>query len=120
MITFWTPENVAELRRLIVDEQMTCMEAGIVLGTSKGAVSSKCHRLGLRLKRSPRFVRSMRRGTSREEPPTKAAKHMSLLELQRDSCRWPHGGPYAPDFGFCGEKAVRGPYCADHYAQAHY
>jgi GcrA cell cycle regulator len=38
---------------------------------------------------------------------------MSVLDLREGHCRWPHGHPGEPGFGFCGHPAP-GPYCAHH------
>lgn len=42
-----------------------------------------------------------------------APRMISVLELERDTCRWPIGDPRAPDFGFCGHSA-EGRYCPHH------
>lgn len=38
----------------------------------------------------------------------------SLLQLERDMCRFPIGDPRAPDFGFCGRPQASGSYCGHH------
>jgi GcrA cell cycle regulator len=54
------------------------------------------------------------------EPENTAAivpigQRCTLLELNESKCRWPIGDPGAPDFFFCGGKAVENlPYCAHH------
>lgn len=54
------------------------------------------------------------------EPESSAAivplgQRCTLLELNESKCRWPIGDPGAPDFFFCGGKAVEGsPYCGHH------
>jgi len=55
--------------------------------------------------------------------PRKARKpetrQKTLLELDRDDCRWPIGEPRHPDFRFCGERSLEGrPYCALHWSMA--
>lgn len=45
---------------------------------------------------------------------------VNLLDLKINSCRYPEGDPYAPDFGFCGKPAKAGKaYCDVHHARCH-
>jgi GcrA cell cycle regulator len=39
---------------------------------------------------------------------------VSLLELNERSCRWPIGDPTHENFGYCGDRRVRGAYCDVH------
>jgi GcrA cell cycle regulator len=42
-------------------------------------------------------------------------RHVSLLELTDNTCRWPISTVGAPDFCFCGNPPIEGmPYCAGH------
>jgi hypothetical protein len=42
-----------------------------------------------------------------------------VYALAPEACRWPCGDPRHPDFYFCGDPAVRGPYCAQHRTMAY-
>lgn len=40
---------------------------------------------------------------------------VTLLQLTKETCRWPIGTPGAPDFCFCGNPPIQGrPYCSGH------
>jgi GcrA cell cycle regulator len=57
------------------------------------------------------------------EPPTPeifTMRRLTLLELQKRTCRWPVGDPGTPEFFFCGnETDGERPYCPIHHAVAH-
>ena len=39
----------------------------------------------------------------------------TITELRESMCRWPMGDPTAPEFRFCGGRAITGlPYCTHH------
>jgi hypothetical protein len=38
----------------------------------------------------------------------------TLMELTRETCRFPIGDPLEADFAFCGAQRERGPYCEFH------
>jgi GcrA cell cycle regulator len=43
----------------------------------------------------------------------------TLINLERNDCRWPIGEPRHPDFHFCGApKAAGRPYCERHWRMA--
>jgi len=44
---------------------------------------------------------------------------MTIYALGPKSCRWPHGDPGRPGFGFCGRATVREPYCEHHCTLAY-
>lgn len=49
------------------------------------------------------------------DPPGK----YTLMDLDKDMCKWPVGDPTSSDFGFCGDPRVEGrPYCACHARRA--
>jgi GcrA cell cycle regulator len=53
--------------------------------------------------------------------PALDARPCSLLELDNDTCRWPHGNVGNPDFHFCGAPAnltLGKPYCPVHTRSA--
>lgn len=41
-------------------------------------------------------------------------KHVTLVDLKPDQCRWPIGDPKKPEFCFCGATAQKQPYCEEH------
>src|SRR5262249_47357586 len=59
--------------------------------------------------------------SARAEAATVADSSLAarVLALGPASCRWPYGDPGHAGFRFCGAVTEKGPYCADHYAQAH-
>ncbi|MHC5306400.1 GcrA family cell cycle regulator [Bartonella sp. LJL80] len=43
------------------------------------------------------------------------SRHLSLLQLSENTCKWPIGDPLSEDFYFCGaDSGDAGPYCAFH------
>lgn len=144
----WTEERVELLKKLWLGGLSASQVAGELGGTTRNAVISKVHRIGLagRERKSsanprPRAPRapSAERLASTFNPPYSAripapAAHMSrepeqelqeavapdmkpctLLELDKNTCRWPVGDPTHPDFRYCGGKTVTDvPYCNYH------
>jgi len=52
--------------------------------------------------------------------PASSVKKLSLLELNKKSCRWPSGDPGTFEFSFCGANCEsNGPYC-DHHSKIAY
>lgn len=44
---------------------------------------------------------------------------IGLMDLTKDTCRWPHGDPLKEGFGFCGKQTkANSPYCEKHSARA--
>lgn len=40
---------------------------------------------------------------------------IGIMDLTKETCRWPHGDPLLPGFGFCGAKVqADSPYCPGH------
>lgn len=53
-------------------------------------------------------------------PLAPVSRNLTVLDLRPGDCRWPHGHPGQPGFGFCGAPSVPGkPYCACHDAIAY-
>lgn len=46
--------------------------------------------------------------------PVPTPLRLRLVELTDRTCRFPHGDPQSADFGFCGNRTTRVPYCAYH------
>lgn len=43
------------------------------------------------------------------------SRHLNLLQLSENTCRWPVGDPLSSDFHFCGaDSGENSPYCAFH------
>lgn len=100
----WTADKVAELTRLWQAGVVTA-EMGRLLGTTKNAVISKVHRIGL----EPR-VEGVK--------PQPARYHM--MDLRPNTCRYPMWGDGPITFEFCGKPAKpESPYCAAHHATCH-
>lgn len=141
----WTPTRVARLERLWREG---CSAAQIAralgCGLTRNAVIGKIHRLGLvRTRARPPVARPVplrppprRKGAVRpvrkptpigpapaaglDASPTLAESGAATVcSVGRGDCRWPLGEPSSDAFRFCGERAVRGAYCAPHAARAY-
>ena len=135
----WTDERL-ELLRSGFAAGLSCREIAATIGVSRNAVIGKISRLNLKRDKD-RLVRTVRPGRTGEtrprgahrlrqillkaypqqaEPPAADAPihnghTCSLLELGRDTCRWPISTPGAEDFCFCGNPPIEGlPYCTGH------
>jgi GcrA cell cycle regulator len=135
----WTDERL-ELLKSGFAAGLSCREIAATIGVSRNAVIGKISRLNLKRDRD-RMVRTARperasearpRGAQRlrqillkvypaepEAPRADEPIHnghtCSLLELGRDTCRWPISTPGAEDFCFCGNPPLGGlPYCVGH------
>lgn len=53
---------------------------------------------------------------ARLEPVALAvSRRVTIMDLRESMCRWPLGDPTAPDFHYCGDRAITGlPYCPGH------
>jgi GcrA cell cycle regulator len=50
-----------------------------------------------------------------EELGNDVTKLIGIMDLTKDTCRWPHGDPRLPGFGFCGARVqTDSPYCPEH------
>jgi len=98
----WTTESIAALKD---GYRMGQAAAGIadLLGTTKGAVVGKAHRMGLQ---HPDAIL-----------PKLRVKPPALVRSTIRKCQFPHGHPRAVGFHFCGET-IRpdSSYCAAHHA----
>lgn len=53
-------------------------------------------------------------------PEVFASGGITLLELRRNSCRWPSGDPHTPEFRFCGAKTDgQRVHCVSHFKLAY-
>lgn len=143
-VCMWTEEKIEALKKRW-NEGASYTEIAKQLGfSSRGCISGKVHRLGLRRGHSGngiakrRVVASSAKGTkalpapkrepkpvspvraifkSEPLPPEPAVTKplLSLLDLENHHCRYPIGTPGQEGFGFCGCKKVAGtPYCETH------
>jgi GcrA cell cycle regulator len=135
----WTDERL-ELLKSGFAAGLSCREIAAAIGVSRNAVIGKISRLNLKRDKD-RMVRTGRpertgearpRGAPRlrqillkayssqpdadiADAPIHNGHTCSLLELGRDTCRWPISTPGAEDFCFCGNPPLGGlPYCAGH------
>lgn len=110
----WTPEQIAELRKLW-DAGVGTAEIGRRIGMTKNAVIGKAHRLGCK----PRPSRLKRRHPSMR-PRAWKPKPPRLVAIGDRICAWPIGHPGERGFRFCDEPAAEGkPYCPEHAARAY-
>ena len=145
-INTWTAERIEQLRSFVATG-LTCSQIAAEIGVSRNAVIGKIHRLGLSSGRPagapartcPPRARPPRASAQRQllrllyadtpyvpgeavaaVDPVGSMQRCSLLELERDNCRWPVGNPDAADFAFCGNAAAAGfSYCAGHARMAY-
>jgi GcrA cell cycle regulator len=139
----WTDERIEQLKSFFT-AGLSCSQIACEIGVSRNAVIGKLNRLGLARGRTPATRRAERTGAPRMRYPAVIAQRQllravyaealpepeqvsvvsmarcSLLELGRETCRWPISDPDAADFSFCGNAAVAGlPYCAGHVRMAY-
>lgn len=111
--TTWPDHMVAELKRLWLEDQLSCTGIGKALGKSKNAVVGKALREGLPSKKASASNRHAPRQHIAAPPPAWIAPVVR-------SCAWPMGEPGDPDFHFCGAPHTEGSsYCADHHKVAY-
>lgn len=124
----WTQSNID--RMLSLKDNHSTQEIADIIGTTKNAVIGKLNRMKKMTEFSHLFIKK-----SKEEGITKDIKmklkrkftikpatvigEYSLSELSPKQCRFPHGDPKSPDFGFCGADIERGSYCQEHYDKCH-
>jgi GcrA cell cycle regulator len=126
-----TDAAIARMRELLAIGK-SASEIGRELGTTKGAILGKLHRLALsgqprspppakppapmRAPSEPAVVRS----ASRRRPPRKPRAPVAPVTPPRPrvapaECCWPIGLPGKRDFHFCEAPTLPGrPYCAEH------
>jgi GcrA cell cycle regulator len=124
----WTEERERKLAELWAQD-LSAAQIARLIGATRNAVIGKVHRMGLppRPRPAPKSrprrvrVRRWRPAVQRMCVATQAivvsgfTPLCTLMELSRESCRFPIGEPGAPGFGFCGRPRVHGPYCAEHH-----
>jgi GcrA cell cycle regulator len=132
----WTDERVVILTKLWADGFSASEIADKFGDVSRNAVIGKVTRLGLsggcnpvqRVRAAPPKPRPEKPKQIKLKPKLKALAFghkealvappingISLVDLNENTCRWPHGHPGQAGFSFCGGHAVSGlPYCAHH------
>lgn len=136
-IPTWTTERL-ELLKQHFESGLSCREIAAHIGVSRNAVIGKLTRLGLT--RGPTNIeRQLQAGTRERNPrsvpraqyrmlqvvyangepaldaPITSERPCSLLELSKESCRWPINTPGEEGISFCGNTPLKGmPYCAGH------
>lgn len=145
----WTPDLADKIQRLWTVSKLSATEIADVLSRedrvsfSRNSVIGKLHRLGLtrpKTERSPRdpshrprmksasvmLKRIESRRTNRKTLTVapaceEAFLDITLIELTRETCRWPRGGERnALETTFCGQKPLGDhPYCPYHFGLAY-
>lgn len=134
----WTEDQKEELKMLFKEQGMSYKDIslhyeklGIVL--SRSAVAGQLRRQGvirgdgIRLLPPRRKTPKANDGRSRKKGskgPTFVEEEavpegITLMQLQKDSCRWPSGHPDTPEFSFCGKRVTKRPYCDAHQILAY-
>ncbi len=137
----WTEERIALLKNRF-EAGLSCRQIACDIGVTRNAVIGKLSRLnltrekdgntsrpasrqaaakGARAKAAPKLQYQLLRALYAEPEPgaDDEAIHnghtCSLLELDKEKCRWPISTPGAEDFCFCGNTPIDGlPYCPGH------
>lgn len=141
--TSWTEERVERLKVLWAEGLSASVIAAALGGITRNAVCGKIDRLGLpkRHQNEPRPECRVRKSrTIKVTGKARFNKHQivfqeievvddrdaadciiplgqrrTLLELTKDTCRWPIGEPGEPDFFFCGGQPAKGLPCYPYY-----
>lgn len=133
---FWTDDNIARLRRLWADDQLSSSTIALRLGTTKNAVVGKAHRLGLPSRPSPIKPASEPRprpmfrpkvtlpGPAADAPAPPPVPAQPAFALRRTCCwpEWPDGA--RPTHVYCDapiplrDAEAPRPYCDAHWARS--
>lgn len=131
---------VEELRQIVSDgytmKQVAEMFSTAKKAVTKGAVAGCTHRNGITF-----GSKDSEKGGSTKDPAhskksvgavlkTPSRKSQSnilpykplpilLPTVETNRCQWPFGDPGEPNFHWCPEKKVKGPYCPEHYEKAY-
>lgn len=118
--SFWTEERLALLIELHAKGLSGKLIAAEIPGSTKNSVIGKLSRIGVRPPTAPKIsVKQNRKAIAAE-----VVIPLTLMQLEKHSCRWPLWGNDAPDAArfFCsayapGVEAMR-PYCRTHTKKA--
>lgn len=146
----WTPEEVAQVTKLWVEDGLSYGEIGKVMGKTRNAVLSKINRLKLppRIharvtkkteakphgqKGQPKVNAIVAATRARIAPPPEpfdaetdigidVTRRVGIMDLTSHTCHWPVGADTGAKQMFCGCRKGRdaGPYCMEHTAKAEY
>jgi len=119
--SIWTPERIAQLRRLKAAGLSDRAIAATFGDVSFSTVFNKAKQLGIS-SMVPRLVperpKPLAVPVATVEPD--ASNNVRFDDLTPESCRWPLGHPRDEDFRFCGAtKQDKGSYCAHHHRLAY-
>ncbi len=137
----WTKRRIEALKILWAEGNSATKVARALGNTTRNAVIGKVHRLGISNRKELQeslIASSLKKGKSSKENtdeskssvalskterkaltamfplPVEEGKAATVLTLKNSMCKWPIGDPEDSRFAFCGRKATRGPYCAQH------
>lgn len=127
----WTNDLVQRLRTLWAAGYASAA-IGREFGVSQVAIRKKAQKLHLERRafgfhgrrevgEAAKSPKAHRIHVSRAHPEaiTIDGHHLTLIELGRNQCHWPHGDPCDPDFHFCGQPVAEGKsYCSQHVARS--
>jgi GcrA cell cycle regulator len=136
----WTTERVERLKKGWA-EGLSAAVIGAQMGMTRNAIIGKVHRLGLhkRGRGGPGVPRPTRRPKERNQQEhrirprpelrlvidnapdldTPLEQRRSILELNKETCRWPVGEPGHAEFFFCGGATAGFTYCPKHHVRAY-
>ena len=142
----WPDDAVELLKRRWSDGAEIARDIG--QGVTRNAVVAKVHRLKLAKRFTPAAApkpRPPKRHGNAGQPQAAAIMHriavrqelplvpllvedgvdvthlIGLQQLADHRCKWPHGDPLEPNFGFCGAPSQGGsPYCPVHHQRAYH
>lgn len=124
----WTQESI-DLLRSMWNCGHSGGQIGLELGVTRNSVIGKAHRMGLSKPRefrhdpakrlwaeiAPPIPGSVDVPILAPMPAPELNRHLILMELTDNSCRWPIGDPLHEDFAFCGAtKPDDRQYCDEH------
>ena len=120
----WGPKSDGELRRLFQHGD-TCEEMARILGTSKGSIVGRLHRLNLyRSHRQPKAeAKAIAMVPDRPKPKAPLTAPLGqpaeLLRLDPDGCKWAVSAHLARVHTFCNSHRYAGfAYCYKHYCRS--
>jgi GcrA cell cycle regulator len=122
----WTPDRVELLKSMWTSGHSAGQIARALKGVSRGAVTGKLDRLGLkrgggrpaRQLIPPKFKRERNFHLRSVSFTALVPLNVGVMDLKDGMCRWPTSE--TRPHKFCGHTTAEGkPYCAEHMKQAH-
>jgi GcrA cell cycle regulator len=123
----WTPERV-DLLRTLWSEGNSASECAMALGggITRSAVTGKVARMKLVQGKTIRAKAPVVEAKSEALPDVlpedgvDVTHLVGVMDLTGNTCRWPHGDPLLPGFGFCGRPPQENsPYCPEHHRRSY-